>query len=299
MGIASLRQSKSWEKYLNFLNWDVVATTSGIKIALMKTFLGTVSKIQRPKPFNDKDLDEIEEICKKRKCMFIKIEPGHGQDESILTKRGYQESRFPLSPPSTMHIELNESEQELWKRVSKSGKYSVKRAGREGARTEFIEYPSKKDIEEFYKMAKETSKRGKFYIQPVKDLLKKREIFKKNCFIGKVFDRDGNLVGSKLFFGNKNTVTFMYGGTSALGRKGKAGYELMWQSIIYFKKLGFQFLDLEGVDDDRFPTFTKNWGGFSYFKEKFGGKVLRLPPPYIKYTSPILKFLSRFQELPL
>lgn len=299
MSIASLRQSKPWESYLRFLNWDVVTTKSGIKIAVMKTILGTVSKVQRPKVFNSEELDEIEAVCKDRKCMFIKIESGFGQDEKILTERGYQESKFPLSPPSTMYIDLGESEQELWKKVSKSGKYSVKRAGREGSKVEFIEGPSKKDVEEFYKMAKETSKRGKFYIQPVKDLLKKREIFGKNCFLGRVFDKNGELVGAKLFFGNKNTVTFMYGATSKLGRKGKGGYELMWQSILYFKGLGFQFLDLEGVDDDRFPIFTKGWGGFSHFKEKFGGVVLRLPPPYIKYTSPVLKFLSKFQELPL
>lgn len=299
MSIASIRQSKSWETYLTFLNWDVVTTKSGIKIAIMKTILGTVSKVQRPEVFSKKDLEEIEDICEKRNCMFTKIEPGFGQDEKILTDHEYQESKFPLSPPSTMYIDLRESEQELWKKVSKSGKYSIKRAQREGSKVEFNDSPSEDDVREFYKMAKETSRRGKFYIQPIKDLLKKREIFKSNYFIGKVFDKNGVLVGTKLFLGNKNTVTFMYGGTSKLGRKGKSGYELMWQSIMYFKGLGFQYLDLEGVDDDRFPIFTKEWGGFSYFKEKFGGTVLRLPPPYIKYKSPFLKFLSKYWALPL
>ncbi len=299
MEIASIRQSKAWESYLKFLGWDMVTAKSGIKIAIMKTIFGTVSKVQRPKVFNAEELDEIEKICGERKCMFVKVEPGFGQDETILIDRGYRVSKFPLSPPSTMFIDLRKSEQELWREVSKSGKYSTKRAEREGCKADFIEGPSKKEIEEAYKLVKETSRRGKFYVQPVKDLLKKREIFGKNCFLGRVFDKNGELAGVKLFYGNKNTVTYMYGGTSELGRKGKSGYELMWQSIIHFKELGFQFLDLEGVDDDRFPLFTRTWGGFSYFKEKFGGTILRMPPPYIKYNSPILKFLSKIQELPL
>jgi len=73
----------------------------------------------------------------------------------------------------------------------------------------------------------------------------------------------------------------------------------MWESILYFKKIAYKYIDLEGVDDERFPSFTKNWGGFTHFKEKFGGTILKLPPPYIKYYSPILKFFTKFQDLPL
>lgn len=299
MRYPSLRQSDLWEKYLEFLNWQVVNTDSGIKIAIMKTILGGLSKIQRPKELSDQDLDEIEDICRERKCMFVKIEPSSGQDESLLTKRGFVRSGFPLSPPSTMIIDLGKSDDGLWASLSKSAKYSVNRARREKNKVRSFQDPGPKKIEEFFKVAKETSKRGKFYLQPVKDLLKKGEIFKDKSYLLEVYDVKDRLVSAKFFVAADGVVTFLHGGTSEVGRKGKGGYLLMWESISYFKQQGYQYLDLEGVDDDRFPLFTKDWGGFSHFKEKFGGTILRLPPPYIKYYSPILKFLSRFQRLPL
>ena len=85
----------------------------------------------------------------------------------------------------------------------------------------------------------------------------------------------------------------MFGGTTELGRHNKTGYELLWQSILYFKKLGYAWLDLEGVYDPRFPKYLNAWGGFSHFKEKFGGVVVEFPMPYIKYLSPVLKLIAK------
>jgi len=299
MNYKSLRQSEPWEQYLKFLNWTVVVTKAGIKIAIMKTPFGTVSKIQRPRIFNKVDLKEIEKICTKRKCIFTKIEPSFSQDESLLEENGFVRSSFPLTPPSTMLIELEKNEEELWGNVSKSGKYSVNRARREGNSVKVTRNPNKSQLEKFYTVVKQTGKRGKFYVQPFKDLLKKRDIFKKDSFLAEVHDKENNLVSAKVFFGAEGVVTFMHGGTTEIGRKGKGGYLLMWQSILYFKHIGYKYIDLEGIDDGRFPLFTKNWGGFSHFKEKFGGTIIRLPPPYIKYYNPVLKFISKYQEIPL
>ena len=73
----------------------------------------------------------------------------------------------------------------------------------------------------------------------------------------------------------------------------------MWEAILHLKDSGYDWLDLEGVDDDRFPAFTRDWGGFSYFKEKFGGKVVRYPMPQIKYLNPVLRILSKVMPPPL
>ncbi len=295
----SVRQSEPWAEYLRYLKWEVVTTKAGIKVSLLKTFFGTLCKIQRPQPFIAKDLDEIEKLAKQRKVIFIKIEPGYGQEEKVLEMRDYRLSKFPLSPPSTMIIDLTQSEQKLWSNLSKSGKYSVKRARREGCWVKVTRKPKDKQLQKFYKVAKFTGKRGKFYVQPYKDLQKKRDVFKNDSFLAEVYDVEENLASTKFFIGWQGCTTFIMGGTTSEGRKGKGGYELMWQSIRYFKDIGYEYIDLEGVDDDRFPLFTRNWGGFSHFKEKFGGTTYRLPPPYIKYLNPVLKFLSKFQELPL
>jgi lipid II:glycine glycyltransferase (peptidoglycan interpeptide bridge formation enzyme) len=108
-----------------------------------------------------------------------------------------------------------------------------------------------------------------------------------------VYDKDKKLMGGKYFLGYNKNIWYMYGGTSNEGRRNKAGYNLVWESFLGLKRSGYDFLDFEGVDDDRF-AFTQQWGGFSHFKEKFGGVKVEFPLPRIKYFSSILKHLSKF-----
>lgn len=299
MKAKSVRQADAWARFLEKLGWEIILTSRGNKIFFLKTLFGTLCKIQKPEKFDQKELDEIEKICAKKRALFIKIDPAFEQKEKLLEKRGYVFSNFPLSPPSTIFIDLTKSEDDLWDDLSRSGKYSVRRAKREKNRIEFFQDPSEEVLKRLQDVSKETSKRGKFYLPPYKELLLKKEAFGKESFVVEVYDKQNRLAGNKFYVAENNQVTYLQGGTTEAGREGKGGYLLLWESILYFKKKGYKILDLEGVDDDRFPLFTKNWGGFSHFKEKFGGVVMRFPLPYIKYRNPILKFMARFHQLPL
>ncbi|MFC1722205.1 peptidoglycan bridge formation glycyltransferase FemA/FemB family protein [Patescibacteria group bacterium] len=295
----SIRQADLWAEYLKFLGWEIIETNSGTKLFFMKSFLGTLCKIQKPKIIKKRELNEIEKIANKKKSIFIKIEPGYGQDNKLFQENEYVTSNFPLSPPSTLIIDLTKSEKELWNDLSRSGKYSTRRAQREGAVMKYFRNPNDDCLKRFFEIEVATGKRGRFYIQPFKDLQEKRNVFKEDSILIEVYDSNENLLSAKFYLVDGPFVTYIHGGTSELGRKSKGGYELMWKSILYLKKLGFQQLDLEGIDDQRFPQFTKDWGGFSHFKEKFGGIHVEFPLPHIKYNSKILKVMSRLHKLPL
>jgi len=300
-----IRQSENWAEYLHSLNWDSHKTSSGMNIEYTKTFLGGIVKIQRPSILEKKDLVEIETFCKGIKPLFIKIEPFIGQDVRVLEEAGYIKSDVPMIPPSTIYIDLTKSEEELWdnlaqsKRYSHTVQYSVKRAQREGVTLRFYQNPVREKLDVYFQMARETGRRKHFYTQPFKDMLTKVKIWGKECHLVLAYDKVGNLLSGKFFLCYGDMVLYSTGGTTPLGMKSKAGYELLWKAILYFKGLGYKVLDLEGKDDDRFPGLTKNWGGFSYFKEKFGGEAVEFPYPHIKYTSPVLKFMSKFGKLPL
>ena len=148
-------------------------------------------------------------------------------------------------------------------------------------------------------MVKKTGKRKHFYVYPMKDFSARIKDFGKDCHLVLSFDKAGTLLSGKFYLCHGDMVLYSTGGTSEEGLKTKAGYELLWKSILYFKGMGYKVLDLEGKDDPRFPLSTKNWGGFSHFKEKFGGEVVQFPYNYIKYFNPVLKFLSKFSKLPL
>lgn len=294
-----IRQSDGWGKYLSKLGWRSHRIGNGANIMYRRTFLGSVVKIQHPPVLKTSDLKEIEDFCKGIGAMFIKIEPFLDQDMSIFKKAGYRDTKIPNIPTSTMYMNLTKSEENLWLALSRSGKYSVRRAQREGSVVEFIQDPSKEILKTHYDIVLETGRKKHFYVPPISDFLARAKAFGKDCYITFVYDKDENIVGSKMFLCCEDMVLYSTGGTTSLGREGKSGYEILWRSILYFKSLGYKVLDLEGVDDDRFPEIAKRWGGFSHFKEKFGGETVRFSIPQIKFLSPFLKLMSKFTTVPL
>jgi lipid II:glycine glycyltransferase (peptidoglycan interpeptide bridge formation enzyme) len=297
--VLDIRQSEKWAGYLGWLKWKSVKTNSNVNVEVMKMGLGSVVKVQRPHLLYDKDFEEIEKVSKENKAIFIKIESMQGQDVDIFKKYGYLPSIFPLAPPSTIYIDLTKSESELWNNISKSGRYSIRRSGKFGEKVEFFCNPSSDILQKFYDISKASSYKQGFTIQSFEDLKKKTEIFGNEAWVVLGFDKEGKATGGKFFLGYNKVVWYVHAGTNELGRKLDAGHKMMWESFLYFKKMGYEVLDMDGIDDQRFPNFTKNWGGFSFFKEKFGGDVVRFPEPQIKYLHPILIFMSKFRPLPL
>jgi lipid II:glycine glycyltransferase (peptidoglycan interpeptide bridge formation enzyme) len=297
--ISDIRQSGEWADYLAWMGWKSFRTSGGVNVEIIKTKVGGIVKIQRPKLLNSADLKEIEKICRDNNALFIKIEPSHAQDLKVFKKHDYVPSLSPLAPPSTIYIDLTQDERSLFGSISKSGRYSIRRAEKEGVKVSFHPGPSEEILEQFYSIAKSTSRRQGFAIQSFQDLLKKAEVFKEKSYAVLSYDKEGNILGGKFFLGFGDTVWYLHAGTNDLGRQSDAGHRMMWESFLYFKNEGYVTMDMDGIDDDRYPSFTKNWGGFSFFKEKFGGEVIRFPEPQIKYLSRFLKFMARSRSMPL
>jgi lipid II:glycine glycyltransferase (peptidoglycan interpeptide bridge formation enzyme) len=294
-----IRQSVLWGEYLSKFGWHNVLTKNEIRLSVCPTLLGSLIKVQRPHLLTKEDLSEIDEIAAKEKALIVKLEPMSKQDEDLLKENGFQYSRFPQCPPSTMYIDLHLSQEDLWSRLSHSAKYSINRSRREKDVTEFFQNPSAEILAKFYRIAKETARTKKFYIMPISDYIARIEVFKDKSYIALSKDVHGEITGGKFFLEDGGLVLYVSGGTSSEARKHKSGYLLTWDSIIYFKDKGLDVMDLEGMDDKRFPNYTKDWGGFSHFKEKFGGEVVQYPVPYIKYYSPLMRILTKFAPLSL
>src|SRR3972149_6129899 len=243
--VVDLRQSPGWEGFLEFLGWKVFRTKNAeIAVAVRKSPFGSVSKVQRPKNVNSTDLAEIEEICKKERVMFTKLEPSLEQDLKVLEDFGYIRSNYPLTPPSTIFIDLRQNEEKLWENLSRSAKYSINRARREAVKIETYQKPSEKVLEEFCRVAKEAAKFKGFIAPSLSDLKTKVKLFGDKSYVIFAKDASGNVTGANFYLGFDDCVWFLHGGTSSTGRKGKWGYELFWQRFLYFKGLGYKLLDL-------------------------------------------------------
>lgn len=294
----NIRQTDEFKAFFEFIGWECVKTSSDINVYFYKLLNGTLAKIPRPHLLSKADLVEIEELCKKKRAALLKIEPEVNQDIQLLTDAGFIKNHYPLSPPSSMIIDLKKSEKELWEAISHSGKYSINRSKREGDYVSFIKGPSEEDLKQLYEAMAWTGKVKHYYVEPFAHVLKRVSLYGDRAHLIKVFNKENHYVGGAAYLCHDSTVTFIYGAINELGRQGKAGYQLLWQAILYLKSLGFSAFDLEGVNDARFPMHTKSWGGFSHFKEKFNGDVIVYPEPYMKLYSGILKVLSKFQPLP-
>ncbi len=181
----------------------------------------------------------------------------------------------------------------LQKYLSRSAKYSIHRAVREGGRVEFYKNPSIKLLTQVYTVYKETTEKQKFLGPSFNDLKTKKDLWGDECHLAVSKNPNGEIQGVNMFLCFDNNAWFIHGGTKNEARKTRFGYLLLWESILYLKSQNYKVLDLEGKDDKRFPSFTKNWGGFSHFKERFGGIEVPFPYPLIKYYNTALKILSR------
>lgn len=298
--LEDIRQSPQWAECLNMYGWKSIRTSRNINVEVLKTPLGGFVKVQKPCVLISSDLIELDSIAKEYKALFLKLEPDAAQQLGVLAEHGYSSSAFILTPSATIRIHLKKSEQELWNVISRSGKYSIKRAQREQTTIETFKNPGDSILERFYAIYKETCTYKKFADKGLLDIKKRRDTFGDESFIVLVYDKNHDLVGGKFYLGYKGNIWYVYGGTSNKARiKNKAGYELLWQSILYFKQLGYDMLDLDGIYDARFPTSPESWGGFSHFKLKFGGELVEFPFPQVKYYNAAFKLMTRLTGMNL
>ena len=290
--VVDIRQSPQWGEYLKYLGWKKHPLGDYKSIYCRKVGPLTVAKMQRPVNLNGNDLTEIDKLAQENSFAFVKLEPSLEQNAGILIPAQYKISQSPLCPPTTIFIDLQNSMETLQNNLSHSAKYSINRAKREGGWVEFFQNPSIDLLSRVYPILKNTAIKQKFFVPSFYDLKTKINLWGLECHAAVVKNSDSVVQGTKMFLGFNNNVWFMHGGTSEESRKTKFGYLLLWESILYLKSHGYKFLDLEGKNDTRFPAFTRTWGGFSHFKERFGGVEVQYPYPRIKYYSSTLKFLS-------
>ncbi len=69
------------------------------------------------------------------------------------------------------------------------------------------------------------------------------------------------------------SAVYLFGATTAVGRRCNAGHFLMWESILRCRELGVKWYDLDGIDPDINPTVAE-------FKLRTGGTDLQAAGPY-------------------
>jgi hypothetical protein len=296
-----IRQTENYADYLRRESWIVERIKETNYFIRRFSFLGSILKIQRPENIN---FGIIDKLCRKYRIFQVILEPNLPSasgavtnfDHNILISHGYKLSKSPYLPSKTLQIDLTQSQKEIFSHIKKDARYALRKAtfaisyGESKGESGFIkEYSSPSDITK-WREAWKSSVNYKRYVPSVEQLINLRKSFIHNhsLFLAS-HNISGNVIGGALFTISSHEISnyisyYWYGFTNEEGRSTLSQYSLLYQGILWAKKMGCRIFDFEGVYDPRFPN--NSWLGFSHFKKSFGGAEVLYPGCYTKFRIP-------------
>lgn len=267
-------------------------------------------------------LEKAGEIAKKEKAIFIRVDPPiHSLDQSpFLSLSGFKKTPFGFHPEHTLMIDLSKNEEEILKQMKPKGRYNIRLAEKKGIEIEKTDSQDpdslKKDMDDFYRILRETTKRDKFsphnkdyYTHMMETLCEEDECPKAssstataspssatapssqkyvpgNGFTSPVTrlylaKHEGKTIAGIIVTFYKDTAIYYYGASSNEHRNLMAPYLLQWHAIKEAKNNGCKNYDFLGISPPEPAASSPKphpWQGVTAFKKKFGGTVISYIP---------------------
>lgn len=249
------------------------------RVPFTKLKIGTV--IRGPKPTKDM-LRTLKELAKEENAIFIKLEPfvvTRIQNKNQLTNHKLtnllrENGAVPgktLFTPTTFWIDLTKSEEELMSGFSSKTRYNIRLAQRKGV--EITEDNSDAAFNKYIELTRETVERQGFYAHSEayhrlmwrylnEELRAKNEEPIARLLTAKY---KGEIITTWVVFVWKDFLYYPYGASSQKYKNVMANNLMMWEAIVYGKKLGLKTFDLWGREPGK---------GFTKFKEGYNPKVI-------------------------
>jgi lipid II:glycine glycyltransferase (peptidoglycan interpeptide bridge formation enzyme) len=278
--MTDLRQTENYAKYLSLEGWTVERIDDTYYFLKKLPIVGYFLKLQRPEKIN---FDTIDKLCRKYRIFQVIIEPKNGNQELGVRNQGYKQSKNTYLPSKTLQIDLTQSQKEIYKDFKRNIRTGIAR----GKTFETKDYSTPNELKIFRDAWKKSVNYSR-YVPSLDTLLNLRKSFKQNkCLFLASHNISGRIIGGVIFtitsHGVSNYITsYMYGFISNEGRSSLSMASLLYQGILWGKKMGCKVFDFEGIYDDRFPN--KSWLGFTRFKKSFGGHEVLYPGCYVKYN---------------
>ena len=245
--MSDLRQAPEYAQWMRAIGWQV---ENGMFIKKLPILPFSFIKIQRQK----KPIDLA--AAKKYKAIQIKLEPAWG-DKTDYTKFGFRPDNSPMLPSKTIWLDLTKSAKQLLKEMHYKTRYNIRKFS-----AEFLigrgDKLTSQQLKKFYLVYKQNCRKQRFWglnFNQLKSLV--------GCFGKKAWLLTANEGGLILLIHDK-TAYYSHNASSQAGRDKFISTLLTWEAIKLAKKLGCTRFDFEGIDDKRWPGFTR-------FKKSFGG----------------------------
>ena len=231
-----------------------------------------------PRPYPEEiDWELLRKRAKEENCIYVKIEPNSENftpPKNITVVKG--ERMFAYA---TYLIDLSASEDELLRHMHPKTRYNINLAKRKGVTIQVGH--SDENFAEFMKLYHDTEKRQGMFLHPDKYYKMIFDVFKKAGNVEIITGYYNTIpLASIMVIKHEHTLFYPYGGSTHVHKEVMAYYLIMWEAILYGKKMNCKFFDMwnclpPGIEDPSHP-----WYGFHKFKKGFHGELIRFPGAY-------------------
>ncbi len=277
--VIDIRQTQEYANYLKYEGW-IVERMENTNYFLKKLLLiGSILKIQRPEEINFRTMNIL---CRKYRVFQIILEPklptiiNSTKYHNLLISHGLKLSKSPYLPSKTLQIDLT--------RPLVFNK-ETRRCIRIGDRIKIRKCSSLSDLKKFHDAWKKSVKLTRF-VPSLNSLINFRKSFSiHHPIILSSHNVSNSIIGGAIFTRSLHDFAYYWHGfTNKEGRTSLSQYSLVYQGILWAKKVRCKIFDFEGIYDERFPN--KSWLGFTHFKKSFGGCEILYPGCYTKLRFP-------------
>ena len=267
-----------------------------MQILFRKLPLGfTIGYIPKPvisnQSIGDQFWEEIDEMCRRHRAIFLKLEPDSWNFEFIPYLPPFILSKHNIQPPRTMIIDLSGNEEEILARMKQKTRYNIRLAMKKGVAVRAWD-----DIESFHKMMLVTGDRDRFGVHSLEYYRCAYELFHPTgmCEL-LVAEFEERPLAALMVFARGRRAWYFYGASTEEERNRMPTYLLQWEAMKWAKARGCEEYDLWGVPDVDTATLEANfenrqdglWGVYR-FKRGFGGEIKRAAQALDRVYNPLL-----------
>jgi peptidoglycan pentaglycine glycine transferase (the first glycine) len=238
---------------------------------------------------------EVDRLCRKRRAIFLSVEPddlsGESCDEKWVPSKGFRDSLRAIQPPRTIIVDIDGDEEQILGRMKQKTRYNIRLAQKKGV----LVRPSS-NVELFSHLMQATGERDEFGVH---SLAYYQQVY--NLFhplgAGQLLQAEfgGEPLAALMIFARGKRAWYFYGASSSKHRNLMPTYLLQWEAIKWARAAGCLQYDLWGVPDfdletleKEFPNRSDGLWGIYRFKRGFGGRLCRSAGTWDRVYRPLL-----------
>ena len=254
---------------------------------------------------NKENLAEIKKIGLENNCIFIQLEPNieKTRQSQITNHKSLIPSAHPLFTKYSFEIDLEKSEEELLKEFGSKTRYNIRLAEKKGVKVSIDD--SEKSFEKYLELTNETTKRQGFYAHTPDYHKKMWSILHQSPDTSHqsltahllTANFENEILTTWVLFVFHDTLYYPYGASTQKHKNLMASNLIMWEAILFGKKLGLKKFDLWGsLGPD--ANEKDSWYGFHKFKMGYNPRHVEFVGSYdLIINTPMYEFYKVADKL--